>query len=97
MVDGAIGIGVGAGVGIGDGDSSKWFAGHLAGRFSAFQPEFVPERTVFVSIAVGPAIYGDGGDVIRWIEAARAYDPGQLLADVSFHGFECRGEEFHPA
>ncbi len=72
MIDGAVRIRISAAVSIGDCDPSEGFARHLAGRLSAFEPEFVPERVVFVSVAVGPPIHGDGRDVIHWIEASRA-------------------------
>src|SRR5258708_33140298 len=68
LIDGLICVGVSARIGIRNGDSSMRLAGHFTRRLAAFEPERIPQRVVFVGIAVRPAIYRNGGNVARRIQ-----------------------------
>src|SRR6516162_8818944 len=69
LVDGYVGVGRGAGVGIGNGDSTAAFTAEDMGSLP-LGPVGVEQGIVFVAVAVGPAVDGNGCDVTRRIETA---------------------------
>src|SRR5262245_66240998 len=60
------------GVGIGNRDAMERLSADLARRLPG-RPIRIPERVVFVGIAVGPPVHGDGDQRARGLAAGRTY------------------------
>src|SRR5206468_405946 len=86
LINGAIGVGIRSRIRIGDGNPAERLTRHLAGNLSAIDPEFIPQRVVFVRIAVRPAVHSYRSNIARRIESARPKRTCELIADITFHG-----------
>src|SRR3546814_3842434 len=85
-------MGGGARIRIGDRDPAEALAADHVGPLLGCHVPRIVERVVFIGIAVGPAVDGDGGDIALGIEAAGAEDRHQLLADVALERLERRAD-----
>src|SRR5205807_3984912 len=97
LIDSAIGIRISAGIGVGDCQATERLARNLAWSFAALQPEFIPQRVVFIRVPMRPAIDGDRGYIASGIQAARPQCARELLANVKLHGLKLRCKKFAAA
>src|SRR5689334_916899 len=97
LINCAICIGVGAGVRVGNRDPSKRLARDFARGDAALEPEFIPQRVVFVGVSMRPAVHRDGRNVARRIKTTRTQRSGELFAYFAFDGFKLGCEKFDSA
>ena len=72
----------------------EWLAADHARPLGIRPVERLKQRVVFVSVAVRPAVHGDGLNIPRWVESAAGKHAAELVANVALEGVKGRTQKF---